>query len=54
VRLVRTGDDYEAHVTELVTGFTRPIDAVLLGNLLYVLEYEGDGTIWEFRLPTPG
>jgi glucose/arabinose dehydrogenase len=37
--------------TQIVRGFQRPIDAVLHGHTLYVLENAGNGAIWEVTLP---
>lgn len=37
--------------TQIVRGFQRPIDAVLFGKTMYVLENAGNGTVWEVRLP---
>jgi glucose/arabinose dehydrogenase len=47
LRLSRNGDNYEAATTQIARDFRRPIDAVLFGNRLYVLEWDGDGIIWE-------
>ena len=49
--LSRQGDRYEARVTQIARGFDHPIDSVLIGNALYVLEYGGAGAIWEITLP---
>ena len=37
--------------TQLATGFDHPIDAVLTGHVLYVLENGGNGAIWAITLP---
>jgi len=47
LQLTKTGDNYEATSTEIARGFQNPIDAVLIENRLYVLEYGGNGAIWE-------
>jgi glucose/arabinose dehydrogenase len=49
--LVKADDGYQATVTQIVRGFERPIDSVLIGKTLYVLEYGGKGGIWEVTLP---
>lgn len=48
-----TGQGYEVSARQLVTGFSRPIDSVLLGTKLYVLEYSETfaGHIYELTLP---
>jgi len=51
LKLTKKGDTYEANMTQLVTGFDHPIDAALVGNMLYVLDWSGKGTIWEVTLP---
>jgi glucose/arabinose dehydrogenase len=51
VKLTKVGETYQAQVTQIVGGFNRPIDAVLIRNRLYVLEYGGSGSIWEVTLP---
>ena len=42
---------YEAHFTRLVEGFSGPIDAEIIGNKIYVVEWSGDRGIWEVTLP---
>jgi hypothetical protein len=51
LKLTKSGDTYQANMTQLVTGFDHPIDAALLGKKLYVLDWGGKGTIWEITLP---
>ena len=51
LKLTKKGDSYEASMTQLVTGFDHPIDAALVGKMLYVLDWSGKGTIWEVTLP---
>ena len=51
-KLKVSGDEhYAATMTQLVTGFSQPIDTVLVGKTLYVLEYGGEGNIWAVVLP---
>ena len=45
------GEGYTAQVTRLVAGFTSPVDAVMRGNKIYVLEYGDNGRLWEVALP---
>jgi glucose/arabinose dehydrogenase len=51
VELTKHGERYEARVTQLVVGFDRPIDGVLVGKRLYVLDWGGAGAVWEVTLP---
>jgi hypothetical protein len=45
--LTRSGDTYEAVTTQIAREFENPIDALLIENRLYVLEYGAEGAIWE-------
>jgi glucose/arabinose dehydrogenase len=45
--LTKKGDNYEATTEQIARGFKNPIDAVLVENRLYVLEFSGDSTIYE-------
>ena len=49
--LAKVGDNYEAHVTRIVGGFSNPIDAEIIGNRLYVIEWSGQRGLWEVVLP---
>ncbi len=49
--LAKFGDNYEAHVTRLVGGFSNPIDAEIIGNRIYVIEWSGGRGLWEIVLP---
>ena len=51
LKLTKTGDTYQANMTQLAVGFDHPIDAALVGKTLYVLDWGGKGTIWEVTLP---
>lgn len=51
LKLTKAGDEYQAQVTQIARGFNDPIDSVLVGNKLYVLDFGGDGAIWEVTLP---
>ena len=37
--------------SKLVVGFNHPIDAEIIGNTVYVLEYGGKQSIWAVTLP---
>jgi glucose/arabinose dehydrogenase len=45
--LAATTDNYETSVERVVSGFSNPIDAVQIGDNIYVLEYGGSRTIWQ-------
>ncbi len=45
--LTKRGENYESVTTQIARNFKNPIDAVLIDNRLYVLEYGSDGAIWE-------
>lgn len=47
LRLTRDGDTYAAVTEQIARDFKNPIDALLIGNRLYVLEFGGNGTLWE-------
>ena len=47
VALKRNGDTYTATTTQLAVEFNNPIDAVLIENRLYVLDFGKEGAIWE-------
>ena len=51
VKLSKRSDGYAATMKQIARGFAQPIDAVLIGKNLYVLEFGGDGNIWELGLP---
>jgi glucose/arabinose dehydrogenase len=53
LRLIEDGGAPKVLTTQLVTGFNRPIDSVLVGNVLYVIENNGAGRLFEITLPTP-
>lgn len=43
--------NYQARITRLVGGFSNPIDAEIIANRIYVIEYGGNTGIWEITLP---
>ena len=49
--LAKVGDNYEARVTRIVGGFSNPIDAEIIGNRIYVIEWSGGRGLWEITLP---
>jgi hypothetical protein len=51
LKLRRVENNYEAEVRRIAGGFRNPIDAELVGNRLYVLEYGGTQGIWEIAFP---
>jgi hypothetical protein len=52
LNLTKLGDtNYQATVTRIVGGFSNPIDAEVIGNRIYVIEYGGGQGIWEITFP---
>ncbi len=49
--LAKVNDNYEAYVTRIVGGFSNPIDAEIIGNRIYVIEWSGERGLWEIVLP---
>lgn len=54
----KASDNFKAKTTRLIDNFTSPTDALLVGNMLYVIEYGGKqggnkngGSIWKITLP---
>ena len=45
------GDNYQARVTRIVGGFDSPIDAEIVGNRIYVIEWGDTRGLWEVVLP---
>ena len=45
--LTPADDNYQAVTRQLARGFKNPIDAVMIGNRLYILEYGQGGAVWE-------
>ena len=45
------GDNYQARVTRLVGGFDSPIDAEIVDNRIYVIEWGNTRGLWEVILP---
>ena len=52
LELEKRGDHYEMQVTRIAAGFDEgPIDAEIVGNKIYVIEYLGARSLWEITLP---
>src|SRR5258706_437370 len=52
LNLTKLGDtNYQAAVTRIIGGFSNPIDAEIIGNRIYVIEYGGSQSIWEVTFP---
>lgn len=49
--LIKTGQTYRMRATRIVRDFNRPINAEIVGNAIYVLEYGGPQNIWKVTLP---
>ncbi len=49
--LEKVGDNYQGNFTRLVSDFRGPIDAEIIGNKIYVVEWSGDHFLWEITLP---
>ena len=43
--------NYQARVTRMVGGFANPIDAAIISNKVYVIEYGGNQGVWEITFP---
>jgi hypothetical protein len=43
--------NYQARVTRIVAGFSNPIDATIIDNKIYVIEYSGNQGVWEITFP---
>jgi len=49
----KASDNYFAKTTRIVDSFNNPTDAVMLGNSLYIIEYDAKvGSIWKITLPS--
>jgi hypothetical protein len=49
--LEKKGDRYEVRIRRIVEGFRSPIDAEIIGNKIYVIEWDGTRGLWEFTVP---
>ncbi|HEY0705183.1 MAG TPA: carbohydrate-binding domain-containing protein, partial [Polyangia bacterium] len=55
LKLLPNGSGYDVEARQIATGLVRPIDSVLFGNKLYVLEHAdgATGRLFELTLPRP-
>ena len=45
-------DNYFIKTTRMVEGFREPVDAIMINNNVYIIEYGGrGGNIWKITLP---
>lgn len=51
LRKAADGQSYSMRVTRLAQGFDSPVDAVMSGSKIYILEYKNSGSLWEVSLP---
>jgi hypothetical protein len=51
LKLTRTATGYSLRATRIVRNFNNPIDAEIIDNTIYVLDYGGTRSIWEVTLP---
>lgn len=52
LELTKLGNtNYQARITRIAGGFTTPIDAEIISNKVYVIEYSGNQGIWEITFP---
>ncbi|MDZ8189189.1 MAG: PQQ-dependent sugar dehydrogenase [Nostoc sp. ChiSLP02] len=53
LNLTKVGNsNYRLQAKRIVQGFNNPVDAEIIGNKIYVLEYGGNQGIWEITMPT--
>src|SRR5260370_16277441 len=43
--------NYEMQATRIVGGFANPIDAEIISNKIYAIEYGGNQGLWEITFP---
>ena len=52
LELTKLGDtNYVARVTRIIGGFANPIDAEIIRNKIFVIEYGGGQGVWEITFP---
>jgi hypothetical protein len=51
LELTKTGTTYTVRATKIVVGFNKPIDAEIIDNTIYVLDYGGAQSLWAVTLP---
>lgn len=47
LKLIRAGENYQMTSEQIARGFNMPVDGALVGNKYYLLEWGGQGSIWE-------
>jgi glucose/arabinose dehydrogenase len=52
LKLLKVGNNYQVRTTRIVAGFSNPIDAEIIGNKIYVIEFGENQSIWEITMPT--
>ncbi|MEH2066756.1 MAG: PQQ-dependent sugar dehydrogenase [Nostoc sp.] len=53
LKLTKVGNtNYRLQARRIVQGFSNPIDAEIINNKIYVIEYGGNQGIWEVTMPT--
>ncbi|MFO1128588.1 MAG: PQQ-dependent sugar dehydrogenase [Rhodospirillales bacterium] len=51
LQLTKTATGYTLRATRIVGKFNQPVDAEIIGNHIYVLDYAGTQSIWDVTLP---
>ncbi len=51
VKLKKARNAYSATMTQIVSDFNQPIDGALVGKKYYVLDFGGEGNLWEVTFP---
>jgi len=49
--LTPLGTNYQVRVKRIVGGFSNPIDAAIISNKVYAIEYSGSQGVWEITFP---
>ena len=49
LQLQKTGDNYTMSARQVVRDLHNPIDAAIVGDAIYVLEFGQNVSIWELR-----
>ena len=49
--LEKVGENYQGNFTRIVSGFAGPIDAEIIANKIFVVEFAGNRVLWEITLP---
>jgi hypothetical protein len=51
LQMNKVGDAYEMQATQIVAGFESPVDSLMVGNKLYIVEFISGGSLYEITLP---